>query len=158
MHTRHRWHGTAGVALVGACVIAVTPVTAPLSDVDVSGVQLTAGEEQITLDIVRSAQDARSEPIITATIPGPGLTETGQDQAQDLADRLAQEGPYAGIYAGQQIRMAETADPLVNALGTDVQILAGLNGVDAGIYQGLPIASPGGTLFSLTSAAWILGL
>src|SRR5699024_7492145 len=81
--------------------------------------------------------------------------------AQDLGDRLAQAGSYAGIYAGQQIRMSQTADLLDAALGMDaqdVQILPGLNAMDAGIYQGVPIASPGGHLFALTSAAWILGL
>lgn len=157
MYAKHRWCGAAGAALLGASLAAITPVIAPRSGVPMPGVQLTSGDEQITLDIVRSAQDARSGPIITATIPGPPLSETGQKQAQDLADMLAQEGPYAGIYAGQQIRMAETADPLAHALGTDVQLLPGLNEIDAGIYQDLPIASPGGALFSLTSAAWILG-
>lgn len=147
---------TAGVALVGGGVIA--PITAPLPDVSAADVQLTAGEEQITLDLVRSAENARSEPVINPVIPGPHLSDHGEQQAQELADALAQEGPYAGIYAGQQIRMAETADPLADQLGMDVQILSGLNAVDAGIYEGLPVVSPGGILFALTSAAWIFGL
>jgi broad specificity phosphatase PhoE len=158
MQVKNRWHAIAGVALVGASVIAVTRVTAPLPDVYAPDIALTAGDEQITLDLVRSAEDARSEPVINPVIPGPPLTETGQQQAQALADMLAQQGDYAGIYAGQQIRMAETAAPLADQLDMSTQILPGLNGLDAGIYDGLPIVSPGGILFALTSAAWILGL
>jgi hypothetical protein len=143
---------TAGVALAGG-VIAVRSITVPLPDV-----QLAAGEEPITLDLVRSAEDARSEPVVTSTIPGPPLTETGQDQAQALADTLAQQGPYAGIYAGQQIRMTETAAPLADQLDMNTQILPGLDALDAGIYEGVPLGSPGAILLSLASAAWILGL
>jgi hypothetical protein len=149
---------TAGIAVVGGSVIAVTPVTALLPEVNVPDVALTADEEQITLDLVRSAEDARSEPVVTATIPGPGLTETGKEQADAVADMLAQQGPYAGIYAGQQLRMAETADPLAEQLDMDTQTLPGLNGLDAGIYEGVPVTGPGGILFALTSAAWIFGL
>ncbi len=149
---------SAGAALAGGSVVAGNPATVPLPDISLSGIQLAAGAEQITLDLVRSGQDARPEPVITATVPGPPLTDTGHQQAHHVADLLAQDGPYAGIYAGQQIRMSQTAAPLADLLGLHTQVLPGLNGIDAGIYQGLPIASPGGILFALSSAAWIFGL
>jgi hypothetical protein len=150
-----------GVALVGAGVIAVTPVTAPVTDIHVHGVQLTADEEQITLDIVRHGQTEGSNSIVGTAVPGPPLDDTGWEQAHAVADMLKDEGPYAGLYAGEQTRMAETATPLAHALGMDVQdihILPGLNELDGGVYEGDPLSAPGGIAFVLTLAAWALGL
>jgi hypothetical protein len=146
---------TTGLAVVGAGMIAATPVTAPVPGVPVPGIAL-AGAEEITLDLVRHG--ACCGPIVSGEIPGHSLTETGQDQAQAVADQLELTGPFAGIYAGEQARMPETAAPLAEALGLNVQTLPGLSELDAGIYEGAPLAGPGGILYELTVAAWALGL
>jgi hypothetical protein len=147
---------TAGVALVGAGVLAVSPATTPLTDAGMPGIQLAAGDEEITLDFVRHG--ACCGPIVSSVVPGHELTDTGREQAQHAADILAPQGPYAGIYAGEQIRMPETAAPLAHDLDMDVQTLPGINEINAGIYEGVPIASPGGILYILTVAAWAFGL
>jgi hypothetical protein len=141
------------VTLVGASVIAVTPVTASLP-----GVQLTAGEEQITLDLVRHGETVGSNSIVASDLPGPPLDEIGQEQAQAVATLLAPEGPYAGIYAGDNIRMPETVQPLADQLGMDVQQLSGLDEISPGVYNHVPFTSPAGTLYFATLAAWVLGL
>jgi hypothetical protein len=99
MWARYRWCVTAGVAFVGASVIAVTPMTTPVPGIHLSDIGLTAGEEQITLDLVRSAEDSRSEPVINPVIPGPGLTEHGQEQAQELG-HARERGSLRGNLCG----------------------------------------------------------
>jgi hypothetical protein len=156
---QHRLFCLSITAVVGTGVIVVTPVAARLPAVSVADVLLTAGdEEQITLDLVRHANVTGPQHTVGSYLPGYPLSETGQEQAQTLADQLAPQGPYAGIYAGENIRMPETVQPLADQLGMDVQILPGLNEIPGGIYNYDPIASPGGILYLGTLAAWILGL
>jgi broad specificity phosphatase PhoE len=155
---------TAGVVLAGASVIAVSPVTTPGPDGHVPGIQLTAGEEPIVIDFVRhgTVTAEGSPPLVTATVPGPPLTDVGQQQAQDVGDKLFNElgGPHgvAGIFAGQEQRMPETAAPFATLEHMTPQILPGLNEIDGGVYEGDPIISPGGILYRLTVAAWPFGL
>ena len=159
MNSALRLYVTTGVALVGASVIAVTPVTAPLPDVHVPDIQLTADEESVTLDLVRHGQTLGPQSTVdTGAVPGFPLDEAGQEQAQVVANVLASEGPYAGIYAGENIRMPETAAPLADLENLTVQILPGLNEIGGGIYAGDSLSSPGGILYELTLAAWALGL
>jgi hypothetical protein len=165
MNVASRSYVTAGVALIGASIIAVPPVTVPLSNALVFDVALIAGEEQITLDLVRHGETVGPTNVVSgppgeAPIPGPPLDETGQEQAQAVAQAIQAEydDSIAGIYAGQNIRMPETAAPLADQLGIDTQILPGLNEIPGGIYQGDLLSSPGGILYELTLAAWAFGL
>ncbi len=119
-------------------------------------------EEPIVIDLVRHGE-VGGPTVNTAggsVIPGPALTETGQEEAQAVAQAIQPEygNSIAGIYAGQQIRMPETAAPLAEALGMHVQILSGLNEIGGGIYEGYPLDSPAGILYELALAAWVLGL
>jgi Histidine phosphatase superfamily (branch 1) len=158
MNSALRRYVITGVALVGASVIAVTPATAPLPDFHVPDVQLTADEETITLDIVRHGETVGPQSTVdTGAIPGDPLDETGQEEAQAVAEQLAPQGPYAGIYAGEDVRMPETAAPLADLENLTVQILPGLNEIGGGIYAGDALSSPGGILYELTLAAWALG-
>jgi hypothetical protein len=160
----HPWI-TAGVGLTGAAVIAVTPVAAPPLDLQERAVQLLTDEESITLDLVRHGETVGSPSVVggpagEAVLPGPALDATGQEQAQAVAQAIQAEYPngIAGIYAGQDIRMPETAAPLAQMLDQPVQILPGLNEIAGGIYYGDPLSSPGGVLYELALAAWAIGL
>jgi Histidine phosphatase superfamily (branch 1) len=156
---------TAGVVLAGASLMAIAPVTAPLPYGHVANVQLAADEESITLDLVRHGETVGSPSVVggpagEAVLPGPALDATGQEQAQAVAQAIQAEYPngIAGVYAGQDIRMPETAAPLAQMLDQPVQILPGLNEIAGGIYYGDPLSSPGGILYELTLAAWAIGL
>ena len=98
---------------------------------------------------------------INTLVPGPELTETGQQQAQDLVNVLAGNG-IDEIYASTMIRSQETAAPLAEALNLPIQVLPGLNEIDAGIFEGLPVnvgdLPLGGALYLLAPLAWTLGL
>jgi broad specificity phosphatase PhoE len=146
------------VALVGASVICMAPGRASVPAVDVPDVRLIADEEPITLDLVRHGETVGSNSIVASDLPGPPLDETGQQQAQALATLLAPQGPYAGIYAGENIRMPETVQPLADQLGMDVQQLPGLDEISPGVYNHVPPESPAGILYFATLASWVLGL
>lgn len=82
------------------------------------------------------------------------------------------------VYASGFLRAQQTAWPLLDLLGgnsptaagipSDLttlpgafepgHILFGLNELDAGILQGLPLGTPGGILYMLPAMAWTLGL
>lgn len=153
----------AGVALVGAGALA--PITAFLPDLHVPDIQLTAGEEDIVIDIVRHGERGAPDPethlVPSPPYPGPPLSDLGQQQAQDVGNQLFNElgGPHnvAGIYSGQGIRDIDTAAPFATLEHMPTQILPGLDELDPGIYGGDPIVSPGGILYSLTMLSWVLG-
>jgi hypothetical protein len=100
-----------------------------------------ADVESITLDFVRHGQSvANADGLLSTSVPGPELTELGQQQAQAVAQLLEPGAPYAGLYASELIRTQETAAPLAQALDMHPQILPGLNEIGAGIYQGADIS------------------
>jgi broad specificity phosphatase PhoE len=155
---------TVGVALAGAGVIAVTPVTAPLPDVRVPDIALTAGDDEpITLDFLRHAESTdNTDNKLETTPPGPELTEHGQQQAQDIANELAQQNIH-GLYASELIRDQQTLGPLAEMLGVDVHTLSGLNDIPGGILDGLVVNGSllnqlTGALYFLGPLAWTLGL
>ncbi len=155
---------TAGVALVGAGVVAVTPATSSLPDVRTPDIALSSGEHtDIVIDIVRHGQ--RMPPFNTVVTPspdhpGPPLSELGQQQAQDVAAQLHDKlgDQVAGIFSGQAIRDIDTAAPFaaLQNMADQVQILPGLNEIDSGIYAGAPLTSLGGWLYELTPLMWSL--
>ncbi|MBB4687045.1 histidine phosphatase family protein [Amycolatopsis jiangsuensis] len=68
---------------------------------------------------------------LDTALPGPPLTELGQQQAKALAQRLSSE-PIVAVYASQAIRAQQTAAPLAEAFGFEVQVIDGVKEVDAG--------------------------
>jgi broad specificity phosphatase PhoE len=89
----------------------------------------------ITLTFIRHAESqSNAEQVINTDIPGPGLTEQGQGQAEELAHQLSRNN-FDAIYASNMIRTQETAAPLAHALGKSVEILPGLREIDAGKYN-----------------------
>src|SRR5581483_3615527 len=86
----------------------------------------TAHVRTITLTFVRHAQaENNANKVIDTTVPGPGLSHDGQDQAQRLAHQLARNG-YDGVYASTMARTQQTAAPLAAELGKQVEVLPGL--------------------------------
>lgn len=114
--------------------------------------------EPIVIDFVRHGQSvADAMNTMDTTPPGTVLTADGQAQAQAIADVLARQGPYAGIYASPLIRTQETAAPLASMLGMHAQILPGLSEIGSGIFGGSPVYGPEGLLYLLAPFAWVLG-
>jgi broad specificity phosphatase PhoE len=162
MQFRHRSYVIAGVViLIGAGVIAVTPVAAPR--VRVADIQLTSGDAtDIVIDVVRHAQmisPFEDELTPSPAFPGAPLSDLGQQQAQDVGTKLFDElGPHvAGVFEGQGLREMGTAAPFAALEHMTPQILPGLDEIDSGIYALDPIDSPGGQLAFLTAGAWSLG-
>ncbi|MDT5087542.1 MAG: hypothetical protein QOG47_249, partial [Mycobacterium sp.] len=110
----------------------------------------------ITLTFIRHAESlSNAEHIINTDIPGPGLTEEGQGQAEQLAHQLSRNN-FDGIYASPMIRTQETAAPLAHALGKHVEILPGLREIDAGRYNNTPGKQADQT-YLVAPALWLNG-
>ncbi|WP_024443501.1 histidine phosphatase family protein [Mycobacterium sp. UM_WGJ] len=116
--------------------------------------------ESITLEFVRHGQ-AGDNLVINNEVPGPPLTELGQQQAHSVADLLADDG-ISGIYSSIMTRAHETADPLAELLGLPVHELSGLNEIDAGLLADLPVnvggLPVGAVLYAAAPMLWALGL
>jgi broad specificity phosphatase PhoE len=88
------------------------------------------------LYLIRHAQSAANvRNVLDTALPGPPLTELGQQQAQTLADRLGDE-PIAAVYASQALRAQQTAAPLAAALAIDVSVVEGVHEVSVGELEG----------------------
>ncbi len=163
MQLRHRPHAIAGLALIAASVVAVSPVAAPAPVVHVPDIQLTSGDAtDIVIDVVRHAQmisPFEDELTGSPAFPGAPLSDLGQQQAQDLGTKLFNDlGQHvAGIFEGQGLREMGTAAPFAALEHMTPQILPGLDEIDSGIYAFDPIDSTGGQLAFLTAGAWSLG-
>ncbi|WP_246216612.1 histidine phosphatase family protein [Mycobacterium botniense] len=94
-------------------------------------------------------------------LPGSPLSDLGQDEAQEvgtqLANQLGSPDAVAGIFEGQNIRMAQTAAPFAALEQETPHILSGLNEIGGGIYAGDPYSGPGGILYDLTLLTWAFG-
>ncbi len=71
---------------------------------------------------------------LAGRLPGVHLNETGQQQAQALAENL-KNAPIKVIYASPLERTMETAAPIATALGLDVIPNPGLLEIDFGDWQ-----------------------
>ncbi len=72
---------------------------------------------------------------LAGRLPGVRLNETGRQQAERLAQALAQ-APIKAIYSSPLERCRETARPLAAALGLEVIPREGLLEIDFGAWQG----------------------
>ncbi|HJQ45136.1 MAG TPA: histidine phosphatase family protein [Amycolatopsis sp.] len=88
------------------------------------------------LYLVRHAESTGNvRKILDTALPGPPLTDLGQEQAQTLAAKLAGE-PIAAVYASQATRAQQTATPLAAALAMEVQVIEGVHEVNVGDLEG----------------------
>lgn len=68
---------------------------------------------------------------VTPEDPDPPLTTDGERQAQLLASRLARV-PLDAVWASTMARARQTAEPIAEAHGVEVQVAAGLREVELG--------------------------
>jgi broad specificity phosphatase PhoE len=73
--------------------------------------------------------------VLDAEVPGPGLTELGQQQAEALPAALAERG-IERVFVSSMLRTQLTAAPLAEGLGLEPVVLPGLREIEAGDLQG----------------------
>ncbi|WP_326567581.1 histidine phosphatase family protein [Amycolatopsis rhabdoformis] len=106
--------------------------------------------------LIRHGQtDGNVRGALDTALPGPPLTELGQEQAKALAGRLAAE-PIVAVYASQATRAQQTAAPLAEVLGLEVQVIEGVKEVDAGDLEGATDAESI-QLYMATARRWAVG-
>lgn len=97
-----------------------------------------AAAELMRVTFVRHGQSAgNASGLIDTSTPGPVLTQTGQAQAQAVADELGVNN-YDAIYASTMVRTQLTAAPMSQRLRLPIQVLPGLQEIEAGVFEGTP--------------------
>ncbi|WP_370369305.1 histidine phosphatase family protein [Mycolicibacterium sp. CH28] len=113
-------------------------------------------ERSITLTFIRHAEsEGNANGVIDTSVPGPGLTPTGEQQAQAVASRLA-SNRYDGIYASAMVRTQQTAAPMSKTLGEQVTVLPGLNEISAGWFNGENVDKAAAT-YMVAPSDWLRG-
>lgn len=88
-------------------------------------------------------------------LPGPGLTELGQRQADEIPNALRND-PIDAIFASTLVRTQLTAEPLAADRGLEVTVLPGIQEIEAGdLEKRTDRASV--TTYLETAFAWGLG-
>ncbi len=88
-----------------------------------------------TFYLVRHAEKDGPPSLLSARAPGHGLTAAGREQARQLAGALARE-PIRRVLSSPLARARETAAPLAQRLGLDVEVAAALTDIDYGEWTG----------------------
>jgi broad specificity phosphatase PhoE len=177
MHYTRPWI-TAGLTLVGASAVAVSPVTVVLPEVHGPAarafeIPLTAAD--IVLDLIRHGESTENvTSYLGTTPPGAPLTELGEQQAITVGEQLYNGGDndISAVYASEFLRAQQTAWPLVQLLAGNSdyneipggptplldpsQILSGLGEINAGWLEGQSGTIPG-LLYLLPTIAWMTG-
>jgi broad specificity phosphatase PhoE len=110
----------------------------------------------ITLTFIRHAEsEANASGIINTDVPGPGLSQQGKGQAEDVAHRVGRSD-FDGIYASTMVRAQQTAAPLAAELGKHVEVLQGVQEISAGWFDGRPEAQAPST-YLVAPADWLNG-
>ncbi|WP_167098075.1 histidine phosphatase family protein [Mycobacterium sp. DL592] len=116
--------------------------------------------DSVTVTFVRHAQSEGNVPGagIDTQVPGPNLTTLGVQQAQGIAQSLANAG-FSSVYTSTMVRTAQTAAPMLGITHQVATANAGFNEISAGIFEGDPIDSGIGRIFYfLIPLTWTLGL
>lgn len=115
-----------------------------------------AAAELMRVTLVRHAESAgNASGNIDTSTPGPSLTDKGREQAQAVTNELAVNN-YDAIYASQMIRTQQTAAPMSQRLGLPVQVLPGLQEIEAGVFEGTPEANAANG-YAKFPLAWVFG-
>jgi len=110
----------------------------------------------ITLTFIRNAQSqANADGVIDTSMPGPSLTADGKGQAQQLAHQVG-HNEFDSIYSSPMAADQQTAGPLASEIGRQVEVLPGLQSLDAGWYNGKPESMANST-YMLAPVDWING-
>jgi Histidine phosphatase superfamily (branch 1) len=125
-----------------------------------------ADDGSIIIDFVRHGESIDNNAgIIDTTPPGTALDATGEGQAATVATAIQSEygTNIAGVFDSEELRTAQTAQPLLDALSTaaghtvDATTLSGLNEIPAGAFEGDPTTSLEGILYLLGPLSWAFG-
>jgi broad specificity phosphatase PhoE len=116
----------------------------------------SAQARSITLTFIRNAQsEANADGVINTDLPGPGLTAEGKGQAQQVAHQGGRND-FDAIYASAMAEAQQSASPLASELGKQVEVLNGLQSLNAGWYNGKPETMANAT-YILAPVDWIKG-
>lgn len=110
--------------------------------------------DNMTVTFVRHAE-SEGNATGNTTDDNPPLTELGEQQAQDSADRLGGNN-YDAIYASDLIRTQQTAGPMAEKLGLPIHVEHGFRELEAGILAGLPERVAGIGML-VVAANWMVG-
>lgn len=114
----------------------------------------TPQARSITLTFIRHAEsEANASGTIDTAVPGPGLTPEGRAQAQQLAHS---RHDFDAIYASTMARAQQTAAPLAAEMGKQVEVLQGVQEINAGWFEGKPVSMSPST-YLLAPADWLQG-
>lgn len=132
--------------LVAAAVAATVLIGAALP---------ASAAELMRVTFVRHGQSAgNASGLIDTSTPGPVLTPTGQQQSQAIVGVLG-DNNYDAIYASTMVRTQLTAAPMSQYLGLPIQVLSGLQEIEAGVFEGTP-ESQAQTGYGLFPLAWAI--
>ncbi|ORA43826.1 histidine phosphatase family protein [Mycolicibacterium celeriflavum] len=99
-----------------------------------------AAAELMRVTFVRHGESAgNASGLIDTSTPGPILTAKGQQQAQAVVGTLGVNN-YDAIYSSTMVRTQLTAGPMSQYLRLPIQVLPGLQEIEAGIFEGTPEA------------------
>ncbi|MCV7378964.1 histidine phosphatase family protein [Mycobacterium alsense] len=113
-------------------------------------------QRSITLTFIRHAEsEANADGVTDTTVPGPGLTPAGKGQAEQIAHQLLGKN-YDAVYASTMTRAQQTAEPLAAELHKRVEVLQGIQEIDAGWFEGKPSSMDPST-YLLAPADWLNG-
>jgi broad specificity phosphatase PhoE len=108
----------------------------------------------ITLTFIRNAQSqANADGVIDTEVPGPSLTAEGKGQAQQV---VHSHNDFDSIYSSELAEAQQTAGPLASELGKKVEIIPGLQSINAGWYNGKPETMANST-YMVAPAGWLNG-
>lgn len=112
-----------------------------------------AAAELMRVTFIRHGESAgNASGNIDTSTPGPVLTTKGQQQAEAVAALLA-DNNYDGIYASMMVRTQLTAAPMSQDLRLPIQVLPGLQEIEAGVFEGTP-ESQASSGYGLYPLAW----
>lgn len=94
--------------------------------------------ELMRVTFVRHGESAgNASGLIDTSTPGPVLTAKGQQQARDVVGTLG-DNNYDAIYGSTMVRTQLTAAPMSQYLRLPIQVLPGLQEIEAGVFEGTP--------------------
>lgn len=118
----------AGIALTAAALLVGAAIPA-------------SAAETMRVTFVRHGQsEGNASGNIDTSTPGPVLTPLGEQQARDVVELLG-DNNYDAIYASTMVRTQLTAAPMSEYLGLPIQVLPGLQEIEAGVFEGTPEAN-----------------
>jgi hypothetical protein len=95
-----------------------------------------AAAELMRVTFVRHGESTgNASGLIDTSTPGPVLTQEGEEQARAVVDTLGVNN-YDSIYASTMVRTQLTAAPTSQYLRLPIQVLPGLQEIEAGVFEG----------------------